>query len=176
LRRTTAHAHTSLEDRIGALTSMPAYCNYVRGIHAFRAGLEPALAQVIDAHFSTSLAHLLERDLQDLQLAPLAPLAPPPTCTQDMARALGALYVLAGSALGARVLVKRVEALGLGPTHGARHLWRQAASLETWRQALDLLEGAPNEIDAISAGANAAFGYAQECIMRAHDAPRVSHG
>ena len=59
------------------------------------------------------------------------------------AELLGALYVLEGSALGARLIMKSAQALGLGATFGARHLAAQAGDALAWRSYLDLLLNAP---------------------------------
>ena len=55
---------------------------------------------------------------------------------------MGMVYVLEGSGLGARVLFKRAEALGLTRDFGARHLAAQVASPDSWREFLAVLEHA----------------------------------
>lgn len=80
---------------------------------------------------------------------------------------MGVHYVLEGSALGARVLCKQVEALGLTRDHGARHLWAQAETLQSWRGYLDLLMQHEGDEDALFAGANAAFNAAAGSMERA---------
>lgn len=96
--------------------------------------------------------------MRDLGLAPLPPqkLA---WRTSGVSFALGVHYVLEGSALGARVLCKQVEALGLHREHGARHLWAQAEAPGNWRAFLVCLGAHEANIDeaAAIAGANAAF-------------------
>lgn len=82
---------------------------------------------------------------------------------------MGVHYVLEGSALGARVLCKQVEALGLHRAYGARHLWAQAETLEGWRSFLDLLTRHDGDEDALFAGANAAFNAAAGAMERAAD-------
>lgn len=80
---------------------------------------------------------------------------------------MGVHYVLEGSALGARVLCKQVEALGLHRDYGARHLWAQAESLESWRGFLNALSRHEGDEDALFAGANAAFNAAADAMERA---------
>jgi len=80
---------------------------------------------------------------------------------------MGVHYVLEGSALGARVLCKQVEALGMTRQHGARHLWAQAEALANWRGYLDLLAQHDGDEDALFAGANAAFNAAAGAMERA---------
>lgn len=82
---------------------------------------------------------------------------------------MGVHYVLEGSALGARVLCKQVEALGMRRNHGARHLWAQAATLEGWRAFIELLTQHDGDEDALFAGANAAFNAAAGAMERAAD-------
>lgn len=80
---------------------------------------------------------------------------------------MGVHYVLEGSALGARILCKQVEALGLHREHGARHLWAQAETLLTWRGFLDLLSQHDGDEGELIAGANAAFEAAADAMERA---------
>ncbi len=60
----------------------------------------------------------------------------------DLETVLGALYVIEGSSLGARVLFSRAVALGLGESFGARHLARQSTS-KGWKTFLEVLDAAP---------------------------------
>lgn len=171
LREATHDAHVALEDEIGDLADRQAYVRYVRGLAAFRASLEPALerpASALPGFRMTVLAPLLAQDLNDLGETPVALPAPP-----DMAApadVLGALYVLEGSALGARVLIKKVEALGFGPTHGARHLSHQASSLDAWRRLVQILDAGDWSTPRAIASANAAFRLAHGCMKRARHA------
>lgn len=80
---------------------------------------------------------------------------------------MGVHYVLEGSALGARVLCKQVEALGMRSDYGARHLWAQAETLQSWRGFLDVLMQHDGDEDALFAGANAAFNAAADAMERA---------
>lgn len=82
---------------------------------------------------------------------------------------MGVHYVLEGSALGARVLCKQVAALGLNRDYGARHLWAQAATLESWRGFLNALNNDAGDETAMIAGANAAFNAAAGAMERAAD-------
>jgi heme oxygenase len=169
LRAATARAHAALEEIVGPLTNLAAYTHYARGLHAFRAALEPQVlpiaTQFSPRYRPTQIADLLAEDLDDLHATPSPPAS---MMIEDMAEALGALYVLEGSGLGARVLVKQVQALGLTQSFGARHLWRQAASLEAWREFLVFLEGAAVDLDRIVTSANATFDLARDCMIRSH--------
>lgn len=79
---------------------------------------------------------------------------------------LGCAYVIEGSALGARVLYKRAQELGLHAGHGARHLAEQSATLDNWRAFTGLLETVePFDLAAASRGAVAAFGAAENAFL-----------
>ena len=58
------------------------------------------------------------------------------------AQALGILYVLEGSALGARILTPRASALGMGAKFGASHLSLQVSTPGAWKMFLAVLEAA----------------------------------
>lgn len=171
LKQATGPAHVSLEARIGPLITQSAYNEYVRGLHAFRHTAEEWLS----AHGFTAesvwtpqrIAHHLHDDINDLALTRLSVPAITWAPAEGSSFAMGVHYVLEGSALGARVLCKQVEPLGLNRDHGARHLWAQAASLESWRGFLTTLEQTERDEDALIAGANAAFNAAADAMERA---------
>lgn len=116
---------------------------------------------------------LIEQDLEDLTVAK-------PAMenhhfnnsaeTLDLPEALGWLYVVEGSNLGAAFLLKDAAKLGLGETFGARHLagapegrglhWR------TFVAALDAISLTQDEEDRVIAGARAAFGKVHEHAKR----------
>ncbi len=106
----------------------------------------------------------IEQDLADLALETPAVSAPrfaPEDADFDLAEALGWLYVVEGSNLGAAFLLKDAAKLGLGESFGARHLagapegrglhWR------TFTAALDEIELTAEEERRTVAGAEAAF-------------------
>lgn len=88
----------------------------------------------------------------------------------DLPEALGWLYVVEGSNLGAAFLLKDAAKLGLGETFGARHLagapegrglhWR------TFTAALDEIELTPEEERRAIAGAEAAFNAVHDYAKR----------
>lgn len=171
LKHATATAHASLESLIGPLDSRAAYARYLRGIHGFRAAVERSLTP--DSSFDAdwrpqNLTDALAHDLADIGVPPLNEPIPFTSSPRSDGFTLGVHYVLEGSALGARILCKQVEALGLNREHGARHLWVQAASLEPWRAFLALLQRrAENEFDDMAAGANATFAAAAVAMQKA---------
>ncbi|MCO5072786.1 MAG: biliverdin-producing heme oxygenase [Rhizobiaceae bacterium] len=76
-------------------------------------------------------------------------------------RRLGMAYVLEGSGLGARILLRRAAKLGLTANYGARHLAKQTNDPARWRSFLTLLDTVPeNQFDGVLAGAELSFQFA----------------
>ena len=170
LRAATADAHSRVDEAVGAFSQTQAYIRYLSGLYAFRAPLEASLEgfdwpSEFGPWRPTTIAGHLEADLADLGVAP------PPFRVQranlsQPSAVFGTVYVLEGSSLGARLLLKSAESLGYTASHGAAHLARQSASHQSWRTFLDLLESA-DEID-MSAVVDAAI----ETFEAAHEALR----
>ena len=167
-------AHLALEARIGALDTPSAYNEYVAAMLAFRGMAEAWLAHEPPQSSEWQphvLTPMLRQDAEDLRLSSLA--APKATWgCQDRIFALGVHYVLEGSALGARILCKRVEQIGLHRDYGARHLWAQSERAGHFRTFVDLLHQRAPALDEARriAGANAAFEAAAEAMERAANA------
>lgn len=172
LRENTSAAHAALEARVGPLNTQVEYNEYVRGLHAFRRNAETWLAahgsQGECAWHPHNISDALDKDIADLALTAIDVHPVTWDATIGKSFAMGVHYVLEGSALGARVLCKRVAALGMHRTHGARHLWAQAES-DTWRAFLDALLKCETRTDrtALISGANAAFMNAAACMESA---------
>jgi len=160
----------TLEHRVGPLQTQNEYNEYARGMHAFRHGVEAWLSvqpQLASDWRPQHIAAELTRDMDDLALTPLAN-AFDGWSTSNDSFVLGVHYVLEGSALGARILCKQVEALGLNRDFGARHLWAQAENSQGFRGYLDLLNTAVNvDEQELVHGANAAFDAAAHAMERA---------
>ncbi|WP_152662414.1 biliverdin-producing heme oxygenase [Devosia soli] len=140
LRRATAAVHEELDASVGQFNDRASYGRYLHNTLAFRERIEPALAQ--STIWSTpSLLDDLHADRDDLELAVL-PAKLPVNAITDASRQIGAFYVLEGSCLGARLLVRRAEAIGLTGLFGARHLAAQAGDAGRWRNFLSLLDRA----------------------------------
>jgi heme oxygenase len=171
LKQATANAHASLESLVGTLDSHAAYVRYLRGTHAFRTSIEHWLssARSFDTDWRPQrLSEELAQDLADIGVTPLNDRIEFTPSPRSDGFTLGVHYVLEGSALGARILCKQVEALGLNREHGARHLWAQAASLEPWRAFVSLLQRqTARDFDDMAAGANAAFATASVAMQKA---------
>lgn len=173
LKQATEPAHASLEARIGPLATQTEYNEYLRGLYAFRSATEDWLSTQCTLHLGTwtpqTIARELHEDINDLALKPLsvAPVSWGLSASESFE--LGVHYVLEGSALGARILCKQVETLGLTRDFGARHLWAQAKTLQSWRGFLDTLSKHDGDEAAVIAGANAAFKAAAGAMERAAD-------
>ncbi|MTH80152.1 biliverdin-producing heme oxygenase [Paracoccus aestuariivivens] len=140
LRRTlylgTRDLHEVLDKNIGTLADCSDYARYLLGTFQFRAALEPSLA---DTDFPTlELVDDLRQDLEDLGVSAKACLQP--LVLDTHATKLAAMYVSEGSAVGARLIARRVAVLGLDKNFGARHLARQIADQRRWPAFLEWLE------------------------------------
>ncbi|MBB2203913.1 biliverdin-producing heme oxygenase [Gluconacetobacter takamatsuzukensis] len=146
LHAATRSRHAILDTCVGPIESAAAYRAYLSGIAAFRFGAEQALRTapwpgILRSWTFKELAPLLMRDLDDLAIPLPVPVAmPPPDST---AATMGMLYVLEGSALGARILRRQAADHGFTETHGARHLAAQAGDPSRWREFVHRLEQLP---------------------------------
>lgn len=167
LKHETRYAHArveSLVDVAKSFDSIPAYGKYVRASFAPRVRLERACIAAVDRRDSQMWAGFMVegpmgRDLADLGVD-RPHVADAPKLFADRAAATGALYVLAGSAIGANTLVSGARALGLHGEFGARHLFAQhSAARKFWAFAswLDSLALDSHQQDLCAQGALAAF-------------------
>lgn len=147
---------------------------YLRGMQRTLAAFEAASA-VRDpstparARPSSPRMQALDDDLRALALAPL----PAATFEPDGAAGwLGASYVIEGSALGARMLLRQLQALP-GPVPPAAFLQAHAAAGDGWRDCLARLESRPEcETPAILAGALALFAIVESSFALAAERSR----
>lgn len=170
MRDATADAHTRL-DQFGVFSDARGYAHYLEATYAFRVPLERAIL-ASDALSGLSpwvfqpIEFDLVRDLSDLSLSAPKLLGAPSFPTQS--GLLGALYVLEGSALGARLLQKAANDLGYTMAFGARHLARQTADSGRWSRFLELFEGhEPFDNDAARFAGEAAFSLATRAFHEA---------
>jgi len=173
--RTWLRAGTSdLHARVDAcftdgLGTQSAYARYLVGMHRFAADFEVVTGAL------PRQSYWLANDLRHHALTPL-----PPSgvigYARDADERLGWDYVMAGSSLGARHLLRGVQALGHREDAGACFLARHAAGGD-WRAVLDRL-AARAVVDApppaLLRGARDAFGLVQACFDRSSDVPHMS--
>jgi heme oxygenase len=160
LRARTASAHEALDRQVGALLTRETYHFYLTGIAAFRLAVEPQLERIpasLGGWKPGRTGQAIVADLNDLGLPTRQPARLDLPLASESS-VYGALYVLEGSALGARLLYRQAQALGFSATFGARHLAEQTASIDGWRTFLALLEAAePFDMAEAAAGADATF-------------------
>ena len=121
---------------------------------------------VADGWRPRRIAPQAAQDLGDLGVAALPVIGHEPVPDTPSGR-FGALYVLEGATLGARILYQRAMALGLSAERGARHLAAQAQGVENWRGFLDLLDRVGSfDLDAAVDGAERVFRHAVRSFDR----------
>lgn len=133
----------------GLFASRASYVRYLATMHGVRSTLERALdcsgaARIYPCWPSRRIAGRLADDLRDLGVepAPFARMDAQAVQALDEARMLGLLYVLEGSALGARLLARAADAAGYSAAFGARHLHAQTADPFAWRSLVAILDAA----------------------------------
>lgn len=160
LRQATSAKHVKLDALLGRLTDPIAYSRYLLMMTAFRASIESEYGQLagVAADFNPiRLRDELISDCSDLELTPLS-ICRKFNLGDSLSEQLGVIYVLEGSAMGARVLMRDAQKLGLSSDFGARHLAKQIASPERWRDFQNLIEEAQAfELPAAIASASRVF-------------------
>lgn len=135
--------------------------------------VDPALNELLPQLAERSRLALIEQDLHDLGAAPPSD-QPPPSFTfaaqHHAPTALGWLYTVEGSNIGAAFLLKAAARLGLDGRLGARHLAPhpdgRAAHWRDFIAQLDEVQLAPEEEAHVDAGARAAFAAALTHVER----------
>jgi heme oxygenase len=156
LRVATTEAHARLDaliDEAGFFEDRLRYAVYLQATWRARQQLELALdtsavEMLFPAWPKRRISAALCADSADigkiLQPSEDDSVCPPPS--YEPAEALGVLYVLEGSALGARLLAPRAERLGLTPSFGARHFAVQLSMPHAWPAFLAILEAASLDV------------------------------
>jgi heme oxygenase (biliverdin-IX-beta and delta-forming) len=171
LRAATHATHERLDQRIMAaepLSSRARYGCFLQLQHAFHRDIDTLYSHAPLSRLFPGLDRrrrlgLIEQDLSDLGIpAPATNTAPVfKDANVQIPVALGWLYVVEGSNLGAAFLLKEAARLGLSDTFGARHLagapegrglhWR------TFTAALDSVALSPTDETYVVDGPGAAF-------------------
>lgn len=146
LKRVTNEAHDRVETIVrdaGMFETRDGFQRYLAATFEMRARYERLLdlnhAERVWADYpARRIAALVAQDIADLGGVAVSP-EPVDEKIYSAGELLGMLYVLEGSSLGARVLVKLVADLGLSASFGARHLFRQAEDRGAWRSFIDTL-------------------------------------
>lgn len=174
MREATADAHARVDALMAhGFNDARGYRAYLSGMQGFVAALLPAVRAQAEAMRwpLPDWDGLLRQDMDHLQAGAIGGIAPLPGC--DRAAALGALYVLEGSSLGARLLVRRAGALGYGASDGAAFLHAHAdgEAGKRWPAFLALLESEhhPGTDAPACQAAGRAFDLAETCLRRAKE-------
>lgn len=145
LRQATAPYHTRLDATLGGgFATRGDYAAYLRGMQGFVADAVHALG---GAPMTTRLDAWLRADCDALGVA-VEGSDPCVECATDASTRLGWEYVVAGSSLGARFLLRDVRALGFDAGRGASFLAGHAAG-DDWLSFLRRLadsEAAPLKV------------------------------
>jgi heme oxygenase len=171
LRQATADAHARIDAIVGGgVHSDVGYASYLRGMQQ----LVAVALQVMPGH------HDLEQHRERLasDLSTLRMDAPPPCAADARASApdpvarLGWEYVIAGASVGARYLLRQVQALGYSAGHGAQFLAGHAGS-DAWPRFLARLaqtELSASQRQSLCSAALAAFAAAELAFQNAYRA------
>ncbi|WP_165967509.1 biliverdin-producing heme oxygenase [Luteimonas aestuarii] len=171
LRQATADLHAQVDAMFPrGLGSALAYRRYVLGMHRFAVDYEIATMALPRA------SAWLAQDLVALSQLPL-PAHGTRSPLVDHAERLGWDYVMAGSSMGARVLLRDVGRLGFDASFGAVFLARHASGADWPRVQSRLAEldaGDARRMAAAEAGARAAFALVRNCLERSFEALHFS--
>jgi heme oxygenase len=195
LREATRAAHDEIE-RLPELACLqspdlrpPEYVHALRGLHAFHAcmsrALPPLLAGLADGMTSPGpdggALRALQEDLAWFGAKPPRMMRKPASLV-DAQAALGALYVVEGSALGARVIGRAVSAsVHAAPGKGGSFFCGTSADTarRNWLAFCTLLEGVDRELDEagrlrVVRGALDGFAALAASMAQSHEAPHTS--
>jgi len=178
LREATRPAHQALDVALGLMDDgigIAAYTRLLERFYGFWCGWQPQMAGLMRDEALLGprrRLHLLAADLAALGLSPDAvralPWCPLPAL-RDASEALGSLYVMEGSTLGGRVILRHVgNRLGLDGNAGCAYFAGYGtATSPMWRSFLLRLDAA-DMLDAgrIAAGASATFRCLGEWLTR----------
>jgi heme oxygenase (biliverdin-IX-beta and delta-forming) len=174
LKRATTPAHHALDIRFSAfdLTTRSGYLRFLEASAAAVAPLEEALERagvlmMFEDWPQRSRRAAIAADIDCLGGA-IRPLPDIGALTRN--QVIGALYVLEGSRLGARYLLKKVLGSAGPPIAGATRYLRHGADQHLWRSFLEALAReivAPGEEADIVAGAHRAFAVFAAAAARA---------
>lgn len=180
LKAATHGTHERLDQRImrgEPFASLDNYRRFLRVQYRFHRDLAvlyslPVLQGLLPDLLERQRLQELQQDLIDLDEALPADDNVALSSDIDPATALGWLYVVEGSNLGAAILFKLAAKIGLDANHGARHLaGHPDGRARHWRRFTEAVDG--NALDAeqeqrMVAGATAAFqrvhGYVEQAF------------
>ena len=152
LKAATQDAHRDLDARVSTahyFTSAAGYADWLAASYRFHAIAERALeaagvATRLNDWSARKKTPLIALDLADLGMTAAAPVAGDDQFSLAGADAcFGALYVIEGASMGARLLLVSARRLGMSAHHGARQLTAAAEGFAPWHTFVAALEAAP---------------------------------
>jgi heme oxygenase len=164
LKTATAAAHRALDERFGAfdLTNIAGYRRFLEANAAALLPLEAGLERAGVVHLFADWRQRSRRAAMTADLDCIGGAANPlpPTTPMSRREMLGAMYVLEGSRLGAKYLLRVVADCGEPQILAATNYLRHGNGIPLWRGFLEKLEREPvapdGEAEVIS-GAQRAF-------------------
>ncbi|KZN47709.1 hypothetical protein N476_23180 [Pseudoalteromonas luteoviolacea H33] len=185
LRASTSSVHDQLDKKIMAQSPFESKANYglflryqyylmnyVTVLYS-----NPQIAQIIPDLQDRDRCEQLIQDFQDLGMTQPQPLTTLSPLDASLFESLGWLYVIEGSKLGAALLAKETEKLGLHSEFGARFLAGSNRG-SNWRQFMQGIEDAPlneSQEHAMLEGAQAAFKFANELVELSYGQSENAH-
>ena len=172
LRQATADAHARIDTIVGGgVHSHVGYAAYLRGMQR----LVVVALQALPGHRELELhAGRLACDLAALRVnaLPLTELTDTDAATPmvDPVARMGWEYVISGASVGARYLLRQVQALGYSADHGASFLAGHAGG-DDWPRFLTRLaqaELSPPQRQSLCSAALAAFAAAEHAFLAAY--------
>ncbi|MDH2273183.1 biliverdin-producing heme oxygenase [Moraxella porci] len=168
--RTTHDSVDHLVMSMQPFASLDNYRKFLQAQYAFHQTVNPiyhhdALAERIDGLAQLARFERVKSDMADLQVEPFAGELPTPSFSDD--EAIGWLYCVEGSNVGAAILYKEAGKIELSDTHGASHLAAHIdGRLAHWRDTKAKIDTLETTIDKAAAlkGADDAFAYFKQVI------------
>lgn len=169
LKSATRASHDALDKRIlagGIFVDRVRFGSFLRVQYRFHRSVDalygtPALVALLPDLQDRRRLQQVRADLHDLGVDLPAEDPDAPSPGTSLPEALGWLYVVEGSSLGAAVLYRMAAALGLDHRFGARHLAAHPDGVAPhWRRfttALDAVALAPDQVEQMISAANSAF-------------------
>ncbi len=161
LRAATAAAHEALEIELELLSpplDPQRFRRVLAGFYGFHRAWEPAVVSCLPATLvPASRLPLIEQDLRalgwgDAELRASVACAPAAALADSAESALGSVYVLEGSTLGGRVIMRQVSQAAWCPPQGLRYFDPYGAETAArWRATLAHLADARGDSDLIVA-------------------------
>lgn len=171
--------HDSVDDLVMSkkpFESVDNYKKFLQAQHEFHKAVQPIYHNSTLAKQFENLANLsrferVKADMADVGVSALDNPPAPPAYSDD--EAIGWLYCVEGSNIGAAILYKHAGKIELSDTHGASHLAAhpdgRKPHWEDVKAKIDALGLDDNATEAAKKGADDAFAYYKKLVAAAYD-------